>query len=274
MSSSIRRTDLLALSNLRNDGRKPHEIRRMRVQMSPLSVSTISGSALVEMGLTVVLATVRGPVDCLRRADENPDQAVLDVTVQSAPFSSSADRRVANPKTDRRLIEASHMLKRAMEAAILLHLYPKSRIELVVSVLADDGGRLCAAINAATLALMDAGIPMKDFVCACSAGLPGTSATPDSHALTLVDLNRQEESSTGGQAATHMPVALLPQRNTLVLAQCEARLPNLDTLERVLDAATEGCRAVFDILQAAVREHAATVLAARSGTTRIISAFD
>lgn len=30
-------------------------------------------------------------------------------------------------------------------------------------------GNRCASINAATMALIDAGIPMKDFVCACSA---------------------------------------------------------------------------------------------------------
>ena len=31
-------------------------------------------------------------------------------------------------------------------------------------------GDLAVCINAATLALIDAGIPLKDFVCACSAG--------------------------------------------------------------------------------------------------------
>ena len=31
-------------------------------------------------------------------------------------------------------------------------------------------GNNCVCINAATMALIDAGVPMKDFVCACSAG--------------------------------------------------------------------------------------------------------
>jgi exosome complex component RRP41 len=78
-----------------------------------------------------------------------------------------------------------------MEAALLLHLYPKSKIEIVVWILANDGGRLCAAINATTLALVDTGIPTKDLVCACSAGGSGDSI--------LVDLNRREESSQEGQ---------------------------------------------------------------------------
>lgn len=270
MATSIRRSDILALSNLREDGRKPHEIRRMRIQLGPLQSSSDaqSGSALVEMGLTVALASVRGPVETQRRSDELPDRAIVEVTVQTAPFSPMGDRRVTNPNTDRRLIEMSHLLKRAMEAAILLQLYPKSRIEIVVSILADDGSRLCAAINAATLALMDAGIPLKDFCVACSAGYRVGNTD-----MTLVDLNRREESSSGGQPAVYLPCAILPQRGTIVLAQCEARLPNYDALESVLEAASEGCKAIFEIMQAAVRERASALLGARNGAARIQSSF-
>ena len=37
-------------------------------------------------------------------------------------------------------------------------------------VLQADGGTRCAAINAALLALADAGVPMRDMVAACAAG--------------------------------------------------------------------------------------------------------
>ena len=191
------------------------------------------------------------------------------MTVKTAPFSSSTDRRVANPNTDRRLIEQSSQLKQCMEAALLLHLYPKSKIEIVVWVLADDGGRLPAAVNATTLALVDAGIPLKDLVCACTAGVgPGGD-----DALLLVDLNRREESPLGGQPAVCMPCAVLPQRGTVVLSQCEARLPSLSVLERLLDAAMDGCRAVFDILQASIRERAATLTTSRTGQLAIEDIF-
>ena len=273
--SSIRRTDLLALSNLRNDGRKPHEIRRMRVQLGPVGTTTTpvssnpqaaGGSALVEMGLTVALATVAGPLACIRRSDERPDRAVVDVSVRTSPFAST-DRRVVNPGTDRRLVEMAQHLQRALEATILLHLYPKSRIVVAVVVLADDGGRLCAAINAASAALMDAGIPTKDVLCACSAGLAGTIDTP------LVDLNRSEESTRHGSHPVNLPCAMLPQRGTLVLSQCEARLPSSEILDRVLEAAMAGCRAVFAVLQAAVLERAEALMGLRRGTGTITDAF-
>jgi len=275
MATSLRRADLLALSNLRNDGRKPEEIRRLRVQLGCLHEGggggdgsiAVGGSALVEMGLTMALASVRGPMECTRRSDELSDRALLEVTVQSPPFGHGMDRRVTNPGTDRRLLEASHFVQKAMEASILLQLHPKSRIQIHILILADDGGRLCAAINAATLAVMDAGIPMKDFCVACSAGLSVDQET------TLVDLNRREESPNAGQPAVVLPCAMLPQRGTIVLAQCEARLPNTETLHKVQSAAMEGCRAVFEILQAALRERAATLLSARSGHASVENAF-
>ncbi|KAL3898231.1 MAG: hypothetical protein SGARI_006727 [Bacillariaceae sp.] len=273
MGSSIRRTDLLALSNLRNDGRKPEEIRRTRVQMGANNNNTeeVGGSALVEMGLTIALATVKGPMACARRSDELPDRAVVDVSVKAAPFApSGGDRRVTNPNTDRRLVEISHLLKRALEATILLQLYPKSRIQVQVVVLADDGGRLCAVINAASVALVDAGIPVKDILCACSAGYAGTTGNAST---TLVDLNRQEESSFAGQNAVCLPCAMLPQRGTVVMAQCEARLPDFDTMDLVLGAAMDGCRAVFDIIQAAIRERASILLGMRNGHGTIMNSF-
>ena len=268
MGSSIRRTDLLALSDLRDDGRRPHEIRRLRVQLGPLAAggsASGGGSALVEMGLTVALATVTGPLQCQRRSDENPDRAILDVTVQQAPFAPNGDRRVTST-SDRRLMELGHLLQRALEATLLLQLYPKSRLQVNVVILAEDGGRISAAINAASMACVDAGLPMKDLLCSCSAGYAGEG-------MTLVDLNRREESSYGGQPAVNLPCAMLPQRGTIVLSQCEARLPNVDTLELVLDAAIEGCRAIFEILQAVIRERASTLLGVRTGEESIISAI-
>lgn len=277
MGSSIRRTDLLALSNLRNDGRKPDEVRRMRVQMGTNTSTTsdggIGGSALVEMGLTSALATVRGPMACARRSDELPDRAMVDVSIKAVPFApSSGDRRVTNPNTDRRLIEMTHLLKRALEATILLQLYPKSRIQVQVVILADDGGRLPAAINAASIALVDAGIPVKDILCSCSAGYAsrGTSINE----MTLVDLNRQEESSYAGQNAVCLPCAMLPQRGTVVMAQCEARLPDFAAMDRVLEAAMDGCRTVFEIMQAAIRERASILLGMRNGCGAVVNTFD
>lgn len=48
-----------------------------------------------------------------------------------------------------------------MEAIINLELFAKSQIDVFVEVLQVDGSDFCVAVNAATLALIDAGIPIK-----------------------------------------------------------------------------------------------------------------
>lgn len=68
-----------------------------------------------------------------------------------------------------------------------------------LQVLQSDGGNYCASVNAATLALMDAGIPIKDHVIACSGSL--IRDTP------VIDINNLEESS--GSAEVIM--AILPR---------------------------------------------------------------
>ena len=65
----------------------------------------------------------------------------------------------------------SQHLKQTFEATIKTELYPRSQIDIFVEVLQADGGNYCACVNAATLALIDAGIPLKDYVTACTASL-------------------------------------------------------------------------------------------------------
>ena len=193
----------------------------------------------------------------------------MEVTLRTAPFAPSAgDRRTTNPNTDRRLVEQSSLIQKAFEASLLLNLHPRTRIVLDLTVLADDGGRLCAAINASTLALVDAGIAMKDLICSCSAGSLSGSINIDSD-VQIIDLNQKEISSYNGESAVYLPCATMPQRNTVVLAQCESRLPSIKIFEKVLGAAMEGCEMVFEIMQASLRERVSKVLAAKTGNAAV-----
>jgi exosome complex component RRP41 len=150
-------------------------------------------------------------------------------------------------------------------------------------VLADDGGRLEASINAATLALMDAGIPLKDMVCACSAGRWNAGGSDE----IVVDLNRREIQAATGSAGgggggstpggggtsdtIYLPVATMPQRGTVVLAQCESRLSGgVEAFGEVLEVAMRGCQMVMEIMAAAVRERGMGLWKAKEGKADVI----
>ena len=238
--STIRRADLLSISGLRNDGRKPNELRKLNIQLHP--VDQADGSAIYSIGLTSALAKIRGPTECSRRSDEDKNKAILEVNLTTTPFTST-DRRGA-PDT-RKLLELSRTIQKTFETCICLENFPKQRIIIDCTILSDDGGRLSAAINATTLALIDASIPMVDFCCSCS-GVDN-----------LVDLNRKEKNS-------QVIISMLPQRGKIVSVISEART-SYDELEHVLETTLDGCRSIFNVLQNAVREPAMKRLSAKTG---------
>ena len=143
----------------------------MRCEMSVLP--NADGSAVFEAGNTKVLAAVYGPREAPMRSDALHDRALVRCEFSMASFSTGERRR--RTKGDRKSVELSLVIKQALEAAVLTELMPRSQLDVNIQVLQADGGVRSAAINAAVLALADAGVPLRDTMAACSAGyLDGT----------------------------------------------------------------------------------------------------
>ncbi len=75
--------------------------------------------------------------------------------------------------------EFTRVVKSIFEQVIMLELYAKSQIDIHLFVLENDGGYKSAAFNATSLALMDAGIQMRDLPISTTAGLLGSVAVLD-----------------------------------------------------------------------------------------------
>jgi len=252
-------SSFLRLSSLRPDGRSPSDHRFIKIaigvqspQTHPISSSgATNGSCYFECGNTKVYAAVSGPHDCTRRGDEIYDSGFLNVSLSVAAFGAGLDRnRMKSTLGDKKNQVLTNTIKTAFESALMLNLYPRSQIDLNIVVLADDGGRLESCINAGTLALVDAGVSMKDLVVGCCAGYVDDQA--------ILDLTASERSTgyAGGGGAVVLPVVMLPQRNKVVLMQSDSRC-NFEILEVVLKMAEEGCRNVSKIMQQAILEHCA-----------------
>ena len=129
-----------------------------------------------------VLATVKGnkcrrPIGQFQKARRHAEAivAVLQMLIAALCFCVLS-----------RSTELALLLRQTFESVILTQLYPGSTLSLHVQLLQNDGAAFACAVNALTLALQNAGIPMKDMVCACTVGLHDT--TP------LLDLNFSERS--------------------------------------------------------------------------------
>ncbi|KAJ2339664.1 Exosome non-catalytic core component, partial [Coemansia erecta] len=166
------------------------------------------------------------------------DHAIINVEFNIAPFSTSERRK--RSKGDKRLLEIASFVRQTFEGAIQRSVYARSQIDIYLHLLQHDGGTLETCINAATLALVDAGISMDDYVCACTAGF--IDETP------VLDLNSVEESSI---ETPDLTVAVLPRSGNIALLQMESKL-HASKLDGVLELAVEGCKYIHKKLDEAV----------------------
>lgn len=165
----------------------------------------------------------------------------LNVQIINAPYSQVERKR--NERADRRISELEQVIDESFKEVIIGHLFPRSSIDIQISILSNDGGLLHSCINAVTLALIDAGIPMLDYLCACSA------AIVENHAL--LDLNSLEE---GGQFdLPKFTVGVQPRTNSVVMLNLECRMP-MDKFDIVKDVSLKGAAQIKSVLDTIVRE--------------------
>ncbi|CAG8311338.1 unnamed protein product [Penicillium salamii] len=164
------------LTRLRLDGRRWNELRLLQAQISTNPAS--SGSSYLSMGNTSIMCSVHGPAEG-RRGDgaAGSGQAIVEVDVNVAGFAG-VDRRRKAGGSDRQSTRIASTLRSAFQSHLHTYLYPHSTISIHVSILSADGSVLAAAINACTLALVDAGIPMPGLLTGCTAGMSGSASTP------------------------------------------------------------------------------------------------
>ncbi|KIJ28171.1 hypothetical protein M422DRAFT_54726 [Sphaerobolus stellatus SS14] len=243
------RVEILNEGGYRSDGRKQFELRNFAIDLSSSS-SNADGSSVVSHGLTTVMATVFGPREARMRSLTMHDRAVINVEVGIAPFSSGERRR--RGRGDKRILEFAAAIKSTFEPVIQTHIYPRSQIDIFVQVIEQDGGILQAAINATTLALIDAGIPMSDYVTAITCGVQATHP--------LLDLSSIEESDV-----PHLTLAVMPKSGKVTLVTMETRL-HVDRFEELVRLALKASTVLHTEMRAAIRTHTGDLVRAMGGT--------
>lgn len=154
----------------------------------------------------------------------------------------------------RRVSEMQTTIASAFARTIFTKLYPRSLITLSIHVLSQDGSLLAACLNACTLALIDAGVPMKDYICACTAGSTSSYSSNDEAADPLLDLNTMEE-----QELPFLTVATVGDSDCVSVLVMETRV-QVGRLEGMLAVGVDGCKQVRSILDDVVRTRGAKIL--------------
>ena len=155
----------------RADRRLPGDFREIKVSRG--EILTSQGSSRVRYGETDVICSVDGPRECRRRSIE---LRWLDVNVRTYPEMNPINQMVAT----------------AVKNALDCDAYPDSAVTISLTIVCDNGSLPCCAINAALIALRDAGLKFKEDVAA--------SAFVIRDGTILVDPSKQEEQTADGVA--------------------------------------------------------------------------
>ncbi len=169
--------------NQRPDGRKAEEIRNLACEIAVLPRT--HGSGVFHRGMTKVLSilTLGGPGDQqLLDGMEIGGKKRFMHHYNFPPFSTGETAPMRGPK--RREIGHGHLAEKA-----LLPLLPEVTqfpytIRIVSEALSSNGSTSMASVCAATLALMDAGVPIKSPVAGISIGLAKDEETGKYKVLT------------------------------------------------------------------------------------------
>ncbi|MEM0359567.1 MAG: exosome complex exonuclease Rrp41 [Candidatus Hadarchaeales archaeon] len=226
----------LIVDGRRLDGRLPDELRPLRIKAGILKRA--DGSAYIELGKNKILAAVYGPKEMHPRHLQQADVAVLRCRYNMAPFSVEERKR---PGPDRRSMEISKVIREALEPVLFLHLYPRAVIDVFIEILQADAGTRTAGITAASVALADAGIPMRDLVAGISAGKVD--------GVVVLDLMKEEDQ--WGEA--DMPIAVMPRRKQITLLQMDGNLTP-EEFRQALDLAFKGIEKIYEVQKEALKE--------------------
>ncbi|BBG24416.1 Exosome complex component Rrp41 [Sulfuracidifex tepidarius] len=231
----MQKPKLILEDGRRTDGRKFDEMRPVSIELGVLK--NADGSAIVQMGNTKIIAAVFGPREMHPRHLALPDRAVLRVRYHMTPFSTDERK---NPAPSRREIELSKVIRESLEASILVEQFPRSVIDVFAEVLQADAGTRLVALMASSLAVADAGIPVKDIIAGVAVG--------KADGQLVLDLNEPED--MWGEA--DMPVAMMPSLGQITLLQINGNMTPSE-FKSGLDLAIKGINQIYEMEKNALR---------------------
>jgi exosome complex component RRP41 len=220
----------------RADGRKADELRPLVIKAGV--VPNANGSALVSLGKTTAIAAVYGPRPFHPKRLQVFDRAILTTKYSMLPFSTKERVR---PGPSRRSMEICKVTRQSLEPAIFLEEFPKTGIDVFIDIIQANAGTRTVGINAASVALADAGIPMRDLVASVAAGKIENEY--------VLDLAGKEEDTT----ACDLPIAYMPRKKQVTLMQLDGDL-SAEDVKKVMQLAIKGCEQVYEKQKEALRK--------------------
>ena len=227
----------------RLDGRNFDELRPISIKIGVLE--NADGSAEIRMGKNIIIAAVYGPRELHPKHRALPDRALVQCFYRMSTFSVT-DRK--SPAPSRREKEISMIISNALTSVVFTEKYPRTTIDVYIQVLQADGGTRCASLTAASVALADAGIPMRGLIASVAGGIIN-----DKVVLDLYDIEDQKGSGD-------VPIGYCPVLDEVSLIQLDGVF-TIDQFEECLNLTIKGATEIYEIQKKALKEKYAAIRA-------------
>jgi len=224
----------------RPSGRGLAELRKMTAKVGV--IPNADGSAMFSFGDTIAIAAVYGPRQLHPQHMQDPATGILRVNYDLLSFSVTGRKK---PGPSRRSQEISKVTEWALLPVLDLKEFPNTVIDVQIYILQADAGTRTAGINAASMALAHAGIPMKNLICSVSVG------KQDKHII--VDLDKEEEDFEEGEGATDFPIAKIANTDQYTLLQLDGKIQP-EVVKKALDLADDACKEIYEVQKNALKE--------------------
>jgi exosome complex component RRP41 len=234
--TKVGQPEKMIIDGKRMDGRNFEDFRPMTVEVGVLKRA--EGSAVFKFGDTYALAAVHGPKPFHPKHMQDPQKAILKCRYSMAPFSTNERIR---PGVSRRSVEISKVLNEALSNVVFFEDYPKTGIYVFVEILQADASTRCAGLNAASLALAEAGVPIRDMISSCSVGKVDGKL--------VIDIGGNEDQFGDVDMAT----ATIANEDKFVLLQMDGILTK-EEFFKLLEFAKKGCAEVYERQKNALKE--------------------
>jgi len=229
-----------SLYTKRFDGRKFDEVRPIKAKVG--IVPSADGSAIFETGGTKAIAVVRGPRTLHPQHMQNPQTGTLRVNYGMMPFSVWERIR---PGPSRRSEEISKVSEWALSSVVDLSEFPNTVVDVFIQIPQADAGTRVAGLNAASMALAHAGIPMKEMISAIAVGKADKTL--------IVDVDKSEEDFHDGEGATDIPIAITSRTKKIALLQLDGKISPTE-LKEAIEMGKKACGEVLKVQMKALKE--------------------
>jgi exosome complex component RRP41 len=223
----------------RPDGRKVDELRPIIAKVG--IIPNADGSAMFAFGDTVAIAAVYGPKKMHPQHSQNPRKGTLRCTYNMISFSVN-DR--IRPGPSRRSQEISKVTEWALEPVVMLEGFPNMVVDVHIQILQANASTRCAGINAASMALAHAGIPMREMAASISIGKLDKQL--------VVDVNKKEEDWEDGEGATDIAMTFTGNSGKVSHLQLDGHI-NPSQLKEALKLGREATHKVIEIQKEALK---------------------